>query len=315
MLLAHQPLPAGDRVAVVGNSTALGVLVADSVLDQGLSLAHEAPVDIGSAGSPEAFRAAVQEAVDDDGVDAVVAVFLPPLVRTSPGEYGRALREVSLASAKPVLATFLSAEGIPPELTVPDGTGMPARGSVPSYSTPERAVIALARMTEYARWRQRPIGTVPDLPDVDAERARSVVLGALVETPGGRRLTDDETLELLAAYGVPLLGTRVAATAEEAVAAADAVGYPVVLKSTAPWLRHRTDLGGVRLDLADAAAVRAAFAAIPAGDPVIVQEMAAPGVATVVEVVDDPSFGALVSFGLGGVATELLGDRAYRTCR
>jgi acyl-CoA synthetase (NDP forming) len=132
-------------------------------------------------------------------------------------------------------------------------------------------------------------------------------------SPGGRPLTDDETLELLTAYGVPLLGTRTATTADEAVAAADAVGYPVVLKSTAPWLRHRTDLGGVRLDLPDAAAVRAAFAAIPAGDPVIVQEMAAPGVATVVEVVDDPSFGALVSFGVGGVATELLGDRAYRT--
>jgi acyl-CoA synthetase (NDP forming) len=313
MLLAHQPLPAGDRVAVVGNSTALGVLVADSVLDQGLSLAHEAPVDIGTAGTPEAFRAAVQDAVDDPGVDAVVAVFLPPLVRTPPHEYGRALREVSLASGKPVLATFLSAEGIPPELTVPDEAGMPARGSVPSYSTPERAVIALARVTEYARWRQRPVGTVPELPDVDTGRARSVVLGALAEAPGGRQLTDDETLALLAAYGVPLLGTRVATTAEEAVAAADAVGYPVVLKSTAPWLRHRTDLGGVRLDLADAAAVRAAFDAIPAGDPVIVQEMAAPGVATVVEVVDDPSFGALVSFGLGGVATELLGDRAYRT--
>ena len=86
-----------------------------------------------------------------------------------------------------------------------------------------------------------------------------------------------------------------------------------MLKSTAPWLRHRSDLGGVRLDLADADAVRAAFAAIPSGDPVIVQEMAAPGVATVVEIVDDPSFGALVSFGLGGVATDLLGDRAYRT--
>src|SRR6201747_3308824 len=85
------------------------------------------------------------------------------------------------------------------------------------------------------------------------------------------------------------------------------------MKSTSPWLRHRTDLGGVRLDLGDADAVRVAFAAIPAGDPVIVQEMAAPGVATVVEIVDDPSFGALVSFGLGGVATDLLGDRAYRT--
>ena len=100
---------------------------------------------------------------------------------------------------------------------------------------------------------------------------------------------------------------------DAAVAAAEEIGYPVVLKSTAPWLRHRSDLGGVRLDLTDAEAVRAAFAAIPSGDPVIVQEMAAPGVATVVEIVDDPSFGALVSFGLGGVATDLLGDRAYRT--
>ncbi len=313
MLLAHQPLPAGDRVAVVGNSTALGVLVADAVLDQGLALAHEAPVDIGTAGSPEDFRTALQEAVDDDGVDAVVAVFLPPLVRTPPDEYGRALREVSQRSGKPVLATFLSTEGLPPELAVADGTGMPARGSVPSYATPERAVMALAHVAGYARWRRRPVGTVPDLPGVDAGRARSVVRDALAGSPGGRQLTDEETLALLAAYGVPLLGTRMATTAEEAVAAADAVGYPVVLKSTAPWLRHRTDLGGVRLDLADAAAVRAAFDAIPSGDPVIVQEMAAPGVATVVEVVDDPSFGALVSFGLGGVATELLGDRAYRT--
>ncbi|MGR7026539.1 bifunctional acetate--CoA ligase family protein/GNAT family N-acetyltransferase [Geodermatophilus sp. URMC 62] len=312
MLLAHQPLPTGDRVAVVGNSTALGVLVADAVLDEGLTLAHEAPVDIGSTGSPEAFRAALQAAVADDAVDAVVAVFLPPLVRT-PEEYGRALRDVSVGSEKPVVATFLSADGFLPELTVPDAAGMPDRGSVPSYTTPERAVIALARVAEYARWRRRPVGTVPELPDVDGERARSVVRGALAETPAGRQLTDGEVLALLGAYGVPLLGTRLATTAEEAVAAADAIGYPVVLKSTAPWLRHRTDLGGVRLDLGDAAAVRAAFAAIPAGDPVIVQEMAAPGVPTVVEVVDDPSFGALVSFGVGGVATELLGDRAYRT--
>ena len=120
-------------------------------------------------------------------------------------------------------------------------------------------------------------------------------------------------IALLAAYGVPLLGTRTVTDADAAVAAAKEIGYPVVLKSTAPWLRHRSDLGGVRLDLVDDDAVRTAFGAIPSGDPVIVQQMAAPGVATVVEVVDDPSFGALVSFGLGGVATDLLGDRAYRT--
>jgi acyl-CoA synthetase (NDP forming) len=134
----------------------------------------------------------------------------------------------------------------------------------------------------------------------------------LAEAPEGRELADDELIDLLGAYGVPLLATRTVTDAEAAVAAAAEVGYPVVLKSTAPWLRHRPDLGGVRLDLPDADAVRSAFGAIPSGDPVIVQEMAAPGVATVIEVVDDPSFGALVSFGLGGVATDLLGDRAFR---
>jgi acyl-CoA synthetase (NDP forming)/RimJ/RimL family protein N-acetyltransferase len=310
-LLAHQPLPPGNRVAVVGNSTALGVLVADAVLDQGLELVHDAPVDIGTTSSPDVFRAALQEAVDDDGVDSVVAVYLPPLVRGS-DEVGRALREVSAGSPKPIVATFLSSEGIPPELVIPGENGMPARGSVPSFSTPERAVIALAKVSEYARWRRRPMGAVPDLPDVDESAARDLVGAVLAGAPAGRDLTDDEALALMAAYGVPVLGSRRVTAVDEAVAAAEELGYPVVLKSTAPWLRDRTDLGGVRLDLADADDVRAAFAAIPADDPMIVQEMAAPGVSTVVQIVDDPSFGALVSFGLGGVATDLLGDRAYR---
>src|SRR3954466_13832952 len=135
-LLAHQPLPAGDRVAIVGNSTAIGVLVADAVLEEGLRLAHEAPVDIGVDGSPEAFRAALQQAVDDDGVDAVVAVFLPPLMAGSES-FGPALRAVARNSGKPIVASFLSTEGIPPELAVLDEHGDPARGSVPSYSTPE----------------------------------------------------------------------------------------------------------------------------------------------------------------------------------
>lgn len=311
-LLAHQPLPAGDRVAIVGNSTAIGVLVADAVLEEGLQLAHDQPVDIGVSGTPEQFRAALQQAVDDDDVDAVIAVFLPPLMAGS-NEFGPALRDVAVGSTKPVLASFLSTEGVPPDLAVLDEHGMPARGSVPSYGTPERAVIALAKASEYARWRRRPVGEVPELPDVDEDAARAVVRDVLAGAPGGRELDDDELMALLGAYGVPLLRTRTVSDPEAAVAVAEEIGYPVVLKSTAPWLRHRSDLGGVRLDLVDADDVRAAYAAIPSGDPVIVQEMAAPGVATVVEIVDDPSFGALVSFGVGGVATELLGDRAFRT--
>ncbi|WP_299957211.1 bifunctional GNAT family N-acetyltransferase/acetate--CoA ligase family protein [uncultured Modestobacter sp.] len=312
-LLAHQPLPGGDRVAVVGNSTAMGVLVADAVLEQGLALAHDRPVDIGTQAGPEDFRTALQAALDDDGVDSVVAVFLPPLVRGEEQPFGEVLRAVSAGSGKPLVANFLSTEGIPDELAIRDEHGMPARGSVPSFSTPERAIIALAKVSEYARWRRRPLGVVPELEGIDEAAARRVVEAALVASPEGRELTDEETMALLGAYGVPMLGTRRVEDAEAAVAAAEEIGHPVVLKSTAPWLRDRRDLGGMRFDLTDAEDVRTAFAAIPAGDPVIVQEQAAPGVATVVEIVDDPSFGALVSFGVGGVATDLLGDRAYRT--
>jgi acyl-CoA synthetase (NDP forming) len=311
-LLAHQPLPGGDRVAVVGNSTALGVLVTDSLLEERLTPALPAPVDIGASGTPEDFRASLRLALEDDGVDAVVAVFLPPLMGGSE-EFGAALLQAATDSTKPVVATFLSTEGIPPELAVADENGMPGRGSVPSFATPERAVIALAKVAQYARWRRRPVGEIPELPDVDEQAARDVVLGVLRSSPEGRELDNDELIALLAAYGIPLLSTRTVTDVEQAVAAAEEIGYPVVLKSTAPWLRHRPDLGGTRLDLGDADDVRAAFAAIPAGDPMLVQEMAAPGVACVVEVVDDPSFGALVSFGLGGVATDLLGDRAFRT--
>src|SRR6185312_3841835 len=215
-LLAHQPLPEGDRVAIVGNSTAMGVLVADSVLEEGLELAHEAPVDVGAAAGPAEFAAALRTAVDDERVDAVVAVFLPPLMHGS-GEFGPVLREVARDSAKPIVASFLSAEGVPADLAVLDEHGMPARGSVPSFSTPERAVIALAKTAQYARWRRRPVGTVPELPDVDETAARILVSGVLAGSPDGRDLTDEETLGLLAAYGVPLLGTRRVTDVEEAV--------------------------------------------------------------------------------------------------
>ena len=247
-------------------------------------------------------------------MDAVVAVFLSPLMAGS-RKFALALRQVAERSAKPIVASFLSTEGIPPELAVLDEHGVPMRGSVPSYSTPERAVISLAKVAEYARWRRRPVGELPELTDVDDAAGTAMVHArARGMRPQGRDLTDDEPPELLAAYGVPLLGTRTVSDADAAVAAARKVGPP-----RRPQSRPRRGCGtgrtwaGCGCDLVDDEAVRSAFGAIPSGDPVIVQEMAAPGVATVVEVVDDPSFGARASFGLGGVATDLLGDRAYRT--
>ena len=309
-LLAYQPLPTGRRVAAVTNSSALGALVADACLTAGLQIAG-APTDLGPDVDVAGFAAGLRSAVDS--ADAVVAVFAPVLA--TPGDdYARALAEVAASAPVPVLSTFLGTEGVPAPLrrAGPDGDTA-ARGSVPSYPTPERAVRALAAASRYAEWRRRPAGELPELPGVDADSARALVAGVLAEAPRGRELTGAEAGRLLAAYGLAPLPQRVVPSAADAVAAAAELGFPVAVKATAESLRHRQDLGAVRLDLADDAAVRAAVAALAVldGAPVVVQRMAPPGVATVVEVLDDPSFGALVSFGIAGVATDLLGDRAY----
>jgi acyl-CoA synthetase (NDP forming)/GNAT superfamily N-acetyltransferase len=311
-LLAYQPLPPGARVATVTNSSALGVLVADACIAARLD--SVATVDVGPDADVPTFTAGVREAIDR--ADAVVAVFAPALA--TPGdEYARALAEAAATSQVPVLTTFLGTEGVPAPLrrSTGDPAGEAGRGSVPSYPTPERAVRALAAVVRYAQWRRRPTGSLPQLDGIDAAGARTVVERALATAPAGRALTADEAARLLAAYGVPVVEQRLVTGPDEAVVAAEELGCPVVVKATAPELQHRQDLGAVRLDLGDAPAVRAAVTALAdltdLDAPVVVQRMAAPGVPTVVEVLDDPTFGALVAFGVGGLATELLGDRAY----
>ncbi len=311
LALAYQPLPAGPAVAVVGNSSALGLLVSDALLDEGLELAG-APVDVGTAAPPEEFAAAVAKAAGDAGTDALVAVFVPPIV-TPGAAYARALREAVAGVDKPVVAVFLAAEGVPAELAVAGPDGTPVRGSVPSYPSPERAAAALARVGRYARWRARPVGefVVPD--GVDTERARTLVarLGSQVR----HALSDEDALGLLSCYGIELAEFRRVAGAEATVAAAEELGYPVAVKAAGERWRHRTDFVGVRLDIVTPIGARRAhadLAALTGDDEVYVQRMARKGVSCVLEIVDDPSFGSLLSFGLAGMATELLGDRAFR---
>jgi acyl-CoA synthetase (NDP forming)/RimJ/RimL family protein N-acetyltransferase len=299
LLLAAQPLPAGDRVAVVGNSTALAVLVSDACTTDGLQLTQV--VDVGVDTSPAEFGAAVRAATAADDVESVIAVFVPPLLLVSGEEHAAALRAVAAASNTVVLSTFLGFEGVPAALAAP-GPAAPAPGSVPSYPTPERAVRALARAVRYARWRSRPPGVVPTL-DVDPSVGRAVVAAALADAPEGRPLRADETARLLAAYGVAVVAARPVRDTVAAVAALDELGAPVALRAG----------DAVRLHLRDADDVRAAWRSLgpPPGTEVTVQRMAVRGVDVVLDVQDDRSFGALVSFGIGGVATELLGDRAY----
>ncbi|WP_220480421.1 bifunctional acetate--CoA ligase family protein/GNAT family N-acetyltransferase [Halosaccharopolyspora lacisalsi] len=315
LLLAHQPLPLGERLAVVGNSSALGMLAADVALDQGLHLAAE-PVDVGAAAAPEEFAAAVRAAALRDDVDALVTVFAPP-VPVPGARYARAIREAlqeaETISSKPVVTTFLAAEGVPDELAVPGREESAGWGSVPSYPSPERAVLALARVTRYAKWRAAPQGEFRRPDDVDRDRACELVEEWLNEGQG--KLADERVVRLLGCYGIDVVPFRLVTDAEQAVAVAEELGFPVVLKSASQRLRHRTDLVGVRLDLAVPDVVRQAYQdlwRISGVEDVYVQRMAPKGNSCVVSLMDDPSFGTLVSFGLSGVASDLLGDRAYR---
>ncbi|MER7893297.1 GNAT family N-acetyltransferase [Micromonospora sp. NPDC094482] len=288
VLLANQPLPAGPRVAVVGNSSALTGLAATACAAQGLTLAYGYPRDVGPSAGAVEFAAALAGAAADERVDAIAVVLAPPL----PGQPAHADLTAALpavlGTGKPVVTTVLAGR-------------MPA--GMPAYGGVEEAVRALARVHRYADWLRRPPGSLPELPGIDRAAGQAAL-----------RRDGTDVAGLLAAYGIDVVESVPARSAQEAADAAERLGFPVALKAAAPGLRHRLDLGAVRLDLPDAPAVRRAYAEMSAlfGADVLVQPMVPPGVACVVEMVEDPAFGPVVGFGLGGVATELLGDRAWR---
>ncbi|MFE0460228.1 GNAT family N-acetyltransferase [Kitasatospora sp. NPDC058965] len=343
-LLARQPLPAGPRVAVVGNSDSLGLLTHDACLSAGLR--PRAPVDLTTAATGEHFRVALETALSDTAVDAVIAVAIPPI--TNPGlalpgagpaadgvgagddpALGEGLLHAAATArrlGKPLLLTHLALTELSEVLR---GTEEP----LPAYPAPERAVRALAHAVRYGVWRRTAeeaerSARVPELAGVDAAAARALV-GAALETrtataartqPGGARFTlpEEQAAALLGHYGIEVQRALPAADEEEAVRAAGRLGYPVALKATAAHLRHRPDLGGVRLDLPDEEGLRRAhreLAALLGGAvraELVVQRMAPRGVDTVIGAAVDPAVGAILSFGLAGAPAELLGDVAHR---
>lgn len=315
-LLAHQPVPNGGRVAILGNSTALGILALDACLEAGLSVVDEVPVDFGVDVNAEDLGAAVRIAVGRTDVDALVVVYVPPVARPARA-YAEALRGAVVGSRIPVLTTFLAVDGLSEFLTVPAADGGAARGSVPSYRTPERAVAALANAVRYGSWLGRAPGGIPELERVDPVRARAVIAATRERDGRIRRFTDAELVELLGCYGIAIAQFAQVGTGASAVAAAERIGYPVVLKACDQVLRHRVDQLGIRLSLSDSGQVAAAYDELAAAGmrQLYVEAMVSRDhgtVATVLGVHSDPSFGALVSFGIGGVSTDLLGDLAYR---
>ncbi|MCX5371486.1 GNAT family N-acetyltransferase [Streptomyces sp. NBC_00015] len=346
LLLARQPLPTGPRVAILGNSESLGLLTYDACLSEGLRPLP--PLDLTTEASARDFHAALARALADETCDAVVVTAIPAIGERSPGdaELAEALRSAAAAApAKPVLVVHVElgglamalsaatstapraeaaprartdvpdgAQPVPTAVAAPEGTHL-----IPAYPAAERAVRALAEAVKYAHWRREAAdaGKVPEYEDID-EKGAAELIGGLLARGQGLTLGTDETCELLGRYGIRTRRAIPASTPDEAARAAAALGYPVALKATAPHLRHRADLGGVRLDVPDEEQLRRSYAELTElfGKPEeirpVVQAMAPRGVDTVVRAVIDPAAGAVLSFGLAGAASQLLGDMAHR---
>ncbi|MCO7271591.1 MULTISPECIES: bifunctional acetate--CoA ligase family protein/GNAT family N-acetyltransferase [Cellulosimicrobium] len=320
-LLAHQPLPGGRRVGILASSASLAALVAEASSSAGLVVARSdfLPEDASS----DELAATVDALYAPDACDVVVVVQVP-VVHPRREDLSRAVARAAARTGRTTVASMLGLHGLTDELAAPapdaSGGASDVLLRVPAYSTPEDAVAALGAVVRYARWREADHGTPVRPAGVDASRARALVESALA----GRDAIDLDpatTAELLGCYGVRVWPARRVRTADEAVAAAREIGWPVALKSTAAGLRHRADLGGVRLDIADEAELRSdvaqmreALAAVLPGaadQPFEVQAMADAGVACVVRSTEDQLFGPVVSFGLAGDAVDLLGDVAY----
>ena len=332
-LLATQPLPKGNRVAILTNAGGLGILCADACEASGLELpeldratrdrlrsllAEEAsvlnPVDMIASASAEQYGAALRLLLDDSNVDSVVVIFIPPLVTRSEDVARAVMEACESGSDKTVLTCFMGTKGIH-KLLQSGGR------AVPSYAFPESAGRALGQVAAYSAWHDRPDGRLVDLAEVD--RGGAVHLIAKLLREGERWLEPNEVSELLSRYGIPSVKNLVARTPEEVREAAAQLTGPIAVKIVSSTILHKTDVGGVRLgsrtgdEAAKAAlAIQASLERLDRADEIegfLVQEMAPPdGTEMFVGMTHDPVFGPLLACGAGGTLVELLRDISLR---
>lgn len=315
LVLAHQPLPRGNRIGVVGNSDAVGLIVSDAAKSQGLHVAP--PVALGASAGAEEFEVAIEAALARADIDALVVVYAPP-IDTNGTEVANVLAAIGEQSDKPIISTFMARKGIPALLRVPDlQRRSPGRGSVPSFSSPEPAVRALARVVKYAEWASRDHGEYHVSAEHRTGDAKELIRKVLEIAPRGAVLSTEQVHYLLSCYGIDLWTWITVSSLADAVVAGEKLGWDVVLKAGSEHLRARPDLAHVWRGIRSPELMAEAWESLTAsvGDhpdtTYFVQRTAPDGVQLAVKANEDALFGPLVSFGLAGVPSELLGDRSY----
>jgi acyl-CoA synthetase (NDP forming) len=322
-ILSRQPLPRGRRIAIVTNAGGPGILAADACQSHGLEVveltaatraavrrllpaaaAVNNPVDMLASASAAHYEAVLDLVLADPNVDSVLVIFIPPLVTDADDVATAVARAADGAGDKPIAGVFMRTDDSPAALL-----------KIPCFAFPEPAAIAMSRVAAHGEWRRQPIGTVPQLPDVQPALARLVVERALER--GGGWLTTVEANALLAAVGITTPRSNLASSIDDAVAMAERLGYPVAIKAVGPSLLHKTEHKAVHLDLPSRMAVRMAAASLTRslGDKVeglLVQRMVPGGAEMMLGAINDATFGHVIVCGSGGVLIELLADSACR---
>ncbi len=328
---ARQPLLPNERISIVTNAGGPGIMATDACERAGLQLASLEsatmdklrsglpaaasvlnPVDVLGDALADRYAFALETVLNDPNVGGVL-VILTPQVMTQVEETARVIGEQSRGSDKPVLAAFMGKQTIEPGVRVLNSY------AVPNYPVPERAVSALAAMNAQRQWRERP-DPVLETFDLDRERIRAVF--QRVRGEGRLAMGDSEAREILEAIGIPTPRTFLAPDPDEAARFADEIGFPVVLKIASPDILHKTDVGGVKINIMTPADVRDAFELmvyraeryVPDADirGCLVQDMVVGGKEVIVGLSRDPDFGPLMMFGLGGIYVEALHDVVFR---
>ncbi|MBI2869674.1 MAG: GNAT family N-acetyltransferase [Chloroflexi bacterium] len=336
-LASNQPLPRGRRLFIVTNGGGPGITAADACSDHGILLPEPSsalveamrpgirrdirygnPLDLTAGATADEFEASLRAVADDPDNDGALLIFIPPVVVQAESIAGAIARVAPLfrRQRKPLMACFMGQQGFKTQLAE-------RGGFVPSYLFPESAVAALARTVEYTELSQKPRGVITRLRGINRRQAHDIISRALkasVQRP--LWLTPEQIDGLLRAYGIRSVATMFASGADEAAALAAKIGFPVAVKLASATITHKSDVGGVVLNLDSAEGVKKAYQGIQQrltelGKPaemqgVVVQEMVAEGIETIVGVTQDPTFGPLVLFGLGGVYAEMLQDVVLR---
>ncbi|MBL8188802.1 MAG: GNAT family N-acetyltransferase [Acidobacteria bacterium] len=334
-LLASQPIPKGKRLGVLTNGGGPGIIAVDAAIAAGLEIPPLSettqaklrdvlpaaatvtnPVDMIASASPAHYRACLEILCDDPDLDSLLVIFIPPLA-TPTREVAQVLSDVLAARPnlqKTVAAVFFDPYSTTIKVPVSESKTAKAKRSVPVYDFPESAAVALAAAVKYGLWRSTPTGSIADIA-VDRDLAQSII----ARYPSGGWLNQPDVAALLNTAGIHIVPAKIAHTAKEAAAAAAEFQSPVALKVHQPAVLHKSDVGGVLLNIApaDAAAGFQQLARQLAEHNITleaasVMPMAKPGVEVLAGITHDPVFGPLVAFGSGGFFVELLDDVVFR---